>query len=626
MAEVERPDGAQPKIERVLTRRSLERQQKVVQRLQTAAILSKAKGEKMCPWLAEVIQSDIFDTAMGILILANAATMGVQAEILLGHSQDYQTTMTVFENVFTFLFVMELGAKVFLFGIRRYVPFIGNTWLFLDALLVIVTGVLMVWVFPLIDVANSPAMQSLAVLRAVRLMRLVNVVARVPVFHEAWQMLRGLAESMRTLFWTILVIFCITYIFAVFGVIIITQNLQDRYREVEGTGSDSEEELAWLLSVTDGIFSFMYTLIQVLTLDSWTGISRSMSNYILWSVTFFYCYIAVVVFVLLNLVTAVIVNSALENSQKDRDQLLVEKLEKDAEELARVQALFQMLDSDNNNEVTLQEFELAFEKPEIATTLKLLGFEPDECRDLFLLLDTGDGSLSLHEFFQGLQRMQGEAAAQDVFRVMKTVKDVEKMVVCYAQEVEEDLNTVLRATPGVGTLELRESDLKKRSGARRRGISTENFSEDGKTCPVVYIPGSEGARSDLSSSVDAESRATNAFQPVGMGAAILAAGTLAEQVQSCRQVFRDRLARCDERVGALGQEVSELRRAVLELLKRLDQFQDLQQQPESNAAYSYSPCMVASGWKRGKALRRGMRSPRVSPLNPGISSNPTHDG
>merc|ERR1719156_41608 len=94
---------------------------------------------------------------------------------------------------------------------------------------------------------NKPLLQALTILRAMRLVRVVRVVSRVKIFHEVWLLLRGLTGSMRVLFWTVVVIFFITYLFAVFGVVLLSVQIKDEYNDASATSggvSDDLEELA----------------------------------------------------------------------------------------------------------------------------------------------------------------------------------------------------------------------------------------------------------------------------------------------------------------------------------------------------------------------------------------------
>merc|ERR1719324_1209522 len=93
--------------------------------------------------------------------------------------------------------------------------------------------------------------------------------------------------------------------------------------------SDSHQECAHLADEMEvhaffnGLGSTMFTLLQVMTGDSWaSGIARPAMKFqpAIW--LFFTVYVAVAMLVLLNLVTAVIVENAMAISKQDEKQKL----------------------------------------------------------------------------------------------------------------------------------------------------------------------------------------------------------------------------------------------------------------------------------------------------------------
>lgn len=382
-------------------------------------------GERAYPRIAALVKSPGFEITIGTVILLNCATMGIEAELLLGNAQAWEVTIAVSEHAFTAIFVLELALRTTVYGWRSFVPGFGGTlWNCLDAALVLVTGVLAVWILPLFEGMDMVTLETLTVLRALRLVRLVRVVSRVDMFREVWLLLRGLAESMRVLFWTIVVIFFITYMFAIFGVVLIGVELKTEYESLPPGPSEPRRELEYLTASTGSVTAVMYTLLQVLTLDSWTSIARPIMKYVAWSWIYFYLYICIAVFVLMNLVTAIIVENALKNSQKDAEELLAEKDREREQAFHQFRHLFNLIDVDGNGELSKNELEAAFEDPEIEVQLRLLDIRREDCREIFDLIDTGDGVLSLQEFFDGLRRMEGSAQARDLFRVLKTTEQV----------------------------------------------------------------------------------------------------------------------------------------------------------------------------------------------------------
>jgi len=400
------------------------------------------------PKLAALVRSREFEAAIGVVIIANCVTMGLEVETLIGRAQFYSPAMVFMDNFFAVVFLIELIARVLVFGWRSYVPGLatekcGSVWNLLESIVVLISCVT-AWMASN-DSENTPVLQALTILRALRLVRVVRVVSRVKIFHEVWLLLRGLTGSMRVLFWTVVVIFFITYMFAVFGVVLISVKIKDTYdAEVLRTQAPAPDyatfsscgaavgtalelrsahnnldQLRILHNNTLGIWQWMFTLVQVLTLDSWMSIARPMQKYVPWSWAFFYLYIAIAVFVLMNLVTAIIVENALKSSQKDADEVLAEKDREKKGALKRCKRLFHLIDEDGNGSLTLEEFTNAFKDPALKKQLEVLDIHEEDAKDVFKVMDTGDGVLELEEFFEGITRMQGPAQAKDMFRVLQ---------------------------------------------------------------------------------------------------------------------------------------------------------------------------------------------------------------
>jgi len=405
------------------------------------------------PWLARMVKSQKFDVFVGTVILCNCASMSVEVEVLMGRMYGWKPFLDVSEHVYTALFLIEAALRLLVFGWRYYVPGLGGSFAnFGDLCIVIITGVGAVWILPLFDVDNSEALQTITVLRALRLVRMVRVVSRIELFHEVWLLLRGLSDSMRVLFWTVVVIFFITYVFAIFGVVIMSTEIK---KELETATSESElAALSSLLGKIDGILPLMFTLLQVLTLDSWTELVRNTMEYVPWCWMYYYLFVAIVVFVLMNLVTAIIVENALANSKKDEEAVVAEKDREKHVALQNIKVLFQMIDIDGNGVLTRNEFESAFEDPEIAMKLKMLDIQPKHCQEIFNLLDSGDGVLSLEEFFEGITAMEGLAQSKDLFKVMKTTEHLARRIRRY----QSDLSHRAQDTSNAGRQPVSQQD------------------------------------------------------------------------------------------------------------------------------------------------------------------------
>merc|ERR1719235_2215995 len=87
----------------------------------------------------------------------------------------------------------------------------------LDTFLVWVTGILMTWILqPYLSGENS--LRTLTAIRAFRLLRLLRVVRHSELFSDMWTIMKGLADSTKSLFGTICVIVFVNYLFGIVAV------------------------------------------------------------------------------------------------------------------------------------------------------------------------------------------------------------------------------------------------------------------------------------------------------------------------------------------------------------------------------------------------------------------------
>lgn len=377
--------------------------------------------------IAKAVKHTSFDIFFNFIIILNCATLGINAHgmVVDDYSDEAQRLLEISEQAFTALFTIELLLRLFVYGARSFSPVHPQNWgNFFDAILVVLTGIVPGYMLPLGSVIfgyenQSDTIQAFTVLRAMRLLRLVRVVQRVPLFHEAWLLLRGLTDSLRTLWWTCIVIFFITYIFAVFGLVLISRQL----KKLQDQSDDLNEvdRLETILKLVGGLDVLMGSLIQVLTMDSWnTNLMKPIVHYLPQSWLYFYAYIAFAVFVLMNLVTAIIVDNAVSKSRMDEDQALKEKEKEKRKGLAELEDLFEQMDTDGNGTLSWDEFKAAFNDVTLARKWKLLDFGPEDCLEIFQLLDDGSGEIDTGEFFDGLARMKGTARSKDLFRLAKS--------------------------------------------------------------------------------------------------------------------------------------------------------------------------------------------------------------
>jgi voltage-gated sodium channel len=227
--------------------------------------------------LIYLVESPITQRLIITLILLNALTLGLEtSERAMDMAGVWLKTL---DRLVLSVFVIELLAKLLAYGLR----FWRNPWNIFD--------------FFVVGIALVPGTGPFSVLRVLRLLRLVSMVPKLRFIVEAlFRAIPGIASIMGLLI-------LVFYVFA----IIANGLFRETHPEWFGTLGAS-----------------MYTLFQVMTLESWSmGISRPVMEEHPWAWAFFVPFILIATFTVLNLFIAIIVDAM----QRIHDQQVVEEKE-----------------------------------------------------------------------------------------------------------------------------------------------------------------------------------------------------------------------------------------------------------------------------------------------------------
>merc|ERR1711920_893106 len=118
---------------------------------------------------------------------------------------------------------------------------------------------------------------------------------------------------------------------------------------------------------------------------------------------------------LLNVATAVFVESTMRRSNNDREMMVQMELNDKKRFLDTMQDIFGELDEDGEGGITKDELQRRLTDPNIGAYFTRLGVDVDQFEKLFNLLDSdGSGSIDLDEFTFGCLRLRGEARCMDL--------------------------------------------------------------------------------------------------------------------------------------------------------------------------------------------------------------------
>ncbi|NBC15138.1 MAG: ion transporter [Gammaproteobacteria bacterium] len=200
------------------------------------------------------------------VIIVNAVTLGLETSDFL--MAQWGGVLKALDRTALAVFVVEIGLKLYAFGLR----FFRSAWNLFD--------------FTVVAIALVPASGPLAVLRALRVLRVLRLVSTVPRLRFVVEALLAAVPGIASIAGLMLLLF---YVFAVMS----TSLFGERFPEWFGS-----------------IGASMYTLFQIMTLESWSmGIVRPVMEAYPAAWVFFVPFILIATFTMLNLFIGIIVDT-----------------------------------------------------------------------------------------------------------------------------------------------------------------------------------------------------------------------------------------------------------------------------------------------------------------------------
>lgn len=386
------------------------------------------------PRLRGFVTHNAFETVMAVLIVANCVIIGWQAE--LRNPQGGQLLAnTIIEHSFTAFFSIELVLRAIVFNWTFWFDTENHLDIFLVAM-----SVLNTWILKPANI-EADFLRKATVLRILRLIRIAKNFKSQ--FKEMWQLLRGLRDSLETLVWTYVMVNIVLYFFAILATVLFGKM---------GFFDDDEDASAIVQENFDTVMASMFTLFQIMTLDSWSDIMRPMLAVQGWVVLFFVGFITVACFLLMNLITSVIVHEAFEHGKEDKEEKAKEKEEEKKAAAIELSELFANMDEDGSGAISKVELVRAWKTRKVREKFRKLEIGKKELVILWTALDDGDGELNTQEFLQGMTKLQGEAKAKDILKLYREVRILESSIreitilSDYSKERMINIKAKLRAT------------------------------------------------------------------------------------------------------------------------------------------------------------------------------------
>jgi len=366
--------------------------------------------------VTKILEHWLFDAFIGTIIVANSTCIGIETSFELDNKNT--DMFGVLEHIFLAIYIIELVCRFTTYGCRAC---LGNPWVAFDLLLVLLGAMDLYIVKPVTaatqDGAENQEIAGLMVLRMLRLFRLARLVKMMYTFKVLWKLINGLLGSVGTIFYTFCLIGLILYIFSCMSLQLITKAHRD---------SSNADIQALVTTYFPNLQVTMLSLIQFVTIDSLAGFYFPLIVEDPKLLLFFIPFILVVSISMVNLVTAVIVDGAIEQSRNDRDTQKAHDAEKFRKILPILKKRFADMDEDGNDLLTVEEVLNAPE--DVKHSLEEFGLDDENAlAELFEMIDVDEsGEINCDEFCDGIFKLVNSEAPVELVRILKQLKMVRK--------------------------------------------------------------------------------------------------------------------------------------------------------------------------------------------------------
>jgi voltage-gated sodium channel len=234
--------------------------------------------------LKHIVESKHFEHLVLLLICANAALLG--AETYPAILQRYGDTLHMLDRVFIAFFSIEILMRLAVYRER----FFRKGWNIFD--------------FCIVALTLLPFVGNLSALRTVRVLRALRLVSSVGSFRKVTESIIGAVRDFAAVLAVLLVV---CYVYAVLASQLFGASHADQFGDV-------------------GVS--LFTLFQIITLDNWSDIVRTVMTESPIAIPFFISFIVLTVFLLLSVIVG-IASNAVRNADPEEKSIT----QKQAEEI-----------------------------------------------------------------------------------------------------------------------------------------------------------------------------------------------------------------------------------------------------------------------------------------------------
>jgi len=252
-------------------------------------------------------------------------------------------------------------------------------------------------------------LSALRTLRLVRVARVVRVIRLMRFFRSLRALVEAILNTVKSCLWAGLMLCMIMYMFG----IAFAQAVADHIDGIDPMQMDDYHHTDLLIQYFGTLPRSIFTCFKSVQggID-WEVAVLALSDVGAFQIALFIALIVFVNLAVLNVISGLFLQSAIEQAQQDLDDVITAHLQGQCTYVSRFKAVFDDMDVNHDGKLSLSEFEGALEKKSMNDLLQAMEIEGPDAWTLFKLLDADSGgSVDVDEFVTGCLNLKGTAKA-----------------------------------------------------------------------------------------------------------------------------------------------------------------------------------------------------------------------
>ncbi|CAK0855393.1 unnamed protein product [Prorocentrum cordatum] len=373
--------------------------------------------------VVRMVKSRGFNIGIACLIVASIVMIGIETQLLSSlsrqgsGSKQWSTALSATNYAFTAMFTVEIVVRLYAFRLDFFVY--ERVWNLFDIVILLLA---------LIEVALELAVHSFAdggheifdtggsakILRLLRLTRLLRLVRTFRQLKPLRVLLHSLYCAGKSVFWALLLLLIVVFSFGV----VLTQAVTEHTEG--GTRIEDDNLMSYYGNLYRSMISLWWAVSGGISWNELVGPLEGIGDSV-W-VIMFLAYIVFVYFFIgwriLNVVTGVFCQSAIEGAQQDLELTVETQNKKRQEHTDRLRMLFKEMNEfsdDGGDGLTAAEVHEQLARPRVQAWFTALDVDVRHAWKFFNIIDAEkSGRVSLEDFVEGCLKLRGAATRVDV--------------------------------------------------------------------------------------------------------------------------------------------------------------------------------------------------------------------